>query len=308
MKDWKITNFLSRMNGKHLIASLVLALSLANCSSKQGASAGVDDETAASEMQAEEEMMLGEGEETQSDEVAAVENENPSTDSSVSTIEAMPEGGMLSDGSPSLPVGHNSAKAWRGSLKSKYEEGMTEWTVGRGESLSLIAAAVYGKSADWKKLVELNPEISNPNVLVPGQKLRLPSADGTAQIAQETEAPKDDKEIAPVAEAQTSSQSSQTSEMTTVSNTAPAVAGTTSSESSAPGAMGVVDTTPVPPPPAAAPAAAPAPGALSSGMVQKVDMSGSKLKLRNILLGVAAFFLLLSGLIFVLSRRKAKAE
>jgi hypothetical protein len=45
-----------------------------------------------------------------------------------------------------------------------------------------------------------------------------------------------------------------------------------------------------------------------SGMIKKVDTSTNKSKVRNLLLGVAAFFLVLSGVIFILSRKRGKAS
>lgn len=281
-------NFLARMNAKRIISSLVLALAMTACSSKQA----VEGEDLSSEVQAEEDMMLGEdsGEVTANDSL----DENSLGEDSLGADLGTPTAEIISSGSPSLP----QPGVWKGSLKSQYVPGMSQWTVGRGESLSLIAEAVYGSARDYKKLMALNPEITDANNLSVGQKLRLPGSDGVAQteqfeepVAATTTAP--EQPSAPAAPAQ--------NEMPTVANNeAPSTDATAPVEAVAPeapadAAMGVVDN------------AANSADAGLGGLVQRVDMGSSKLKLRNILLGVAAFFLLLSGVIFVLSRRKAKA-
>ena len=50
-----------------------------------------------------------------------------------------------------------------------------------------------------------------------------------------------------------------------------------------------------------------APEANLSNLVTRVDLTQNKAKLRNILLGVAGFFLILSALIFMMSRKKKAA-
>lgn len=288
-----------------MISALVLSLAMTACSSKQS----IENEDPSSEVQAEEDMMLGE----ENSDVTA----NDSLEGDLSDEEAdlgTPSAEIVNSGSPSIP---QPVKVWKGSLKSGYVPGMSHWTVSRGESLSLIAEAVYGSAKDYRKLMALNPEISDANALNVGQKLRLPGANEENAQAEQLEEPvatatTTEPPSAPSAPSNTAADL----EMPTVANNEPAPTPTTdnamevpSENPSAaapveapsaaaptdPAAMGVVDT------------GAPAADAALGGLVQRVDMGGNKLKLRNILLGVAAFFLLLSGVIFVLSRRKAKA-
>lgn len=291
-------NFFTRMNAKGIVTSLVLALSLGACSSKQGVESGEDE--ISSEVQAEEDMMLGEG---SSGEFLFDES-----------------AGDMDLGTPTAEIINSdmqmntSAPIWKGSLKSSYTPGMSHWTVSRGESLSLIAEAVYGSSRDYKKLLSLNPEINDANNISVGQRIRLPgsSSDEYAQVEQ-AEAPVTNTPVAAAPQAPSAPAAPQAPsvdelnaapDMPTVSNVDPNVGAPTEeapAEDSA-GAMGTVDTAAP-----SAPTDAPAAAAEMGGLVKRVDMGGNKLKLRNILLGVAAFFLLLSGVIFVLSRKRAKA-
>jgi hypothetical protein len=336
MKDCANKNFLSRMKARNIFTALALALALSNCSSKHGASntsAKVGDDVSENQMQAEEDMMLGDSDTAQSEEVASSDESLDAPTSSASDasgeINSLPESSegsdgaeasekvaandkTLPDGSPSLPVSYNK-DAPIGSLKSTYEPGQTVWTVSRGESLSLIAGAVYGKTKDWPKLVALNPGV-DPNSLKVGQKLRLPSSDDAAQNEQAS------TEAAPKAVAKTKSHKNKPEQVeeapkaaaevpVVANNEAPVAAAPTETidpNAAAPapapaeeGAMGTVD------PVAQQANEAPSADGALSGIVKKVD-APNKIRLRNILLGVAAFFLLLSGLIFVMSRRKAK--
>ncbi|GIP55243.1 hypothetical protein J42TS3_42780 [Paenibacillus vini] len=51
------------------------------------------------------------------------------------------------------------------------------YTVKSGDSLFKIAAKVYGKGDDWRKIYEKNKKVigANPNAIKPGQKLVIPS-------------------------------------------------------------------------------------------------------------------------------------
>ncbi len=305
-------NFFTRMNAKGIVTSLVLALSISACSSKQGVDAG---DEVSSEVQAEEDMMLGEG---SSGEFLS----DDGTETFVSGDEDL--------GTPTAEIINSSGmgmrtnvSVWRGSLKSTYTPGMSHWTVSRGESLSLIAQAVYGSSTDYKKLLALNPEIRNANDISVGQRIRLPgSSPDEADLAEQAEAPVTNTPVAAAPQAPSAPAASSAPsmdelntatttddvDMPVVSNTDPSLApAETAAPQEAPadsqaGAMGTVETAAP-----SAPTDAPAAQAEMGGLVKRVDMGGNKLKLRNILLGVAAFFLLLSGVIFVLSRKKAKA-
>ena len=48
-------------------------------------------------------------------------------------------------------------------------------TVRRGDTLSLIAKRAYGNPMMYSKIFAANPDlIKNPNMIFPGQKLRVP--------------------------------------------------------------------------------------------------------------------------------------
>jgi nucleoid-associated protein YgaU len=49
------------------------------------------------------------------------------------------------------------------------------YTVSRGDTLASIAQREYGDSQQWVRIYDANRDfISNPDVLYPGQRLRLP--------------------------------------------------------------------------------------------------------------------------------------
>ena len=51
------------------------------------------------------------------------------------------------------------------------------YTVKQGDTLSAIAAHAYGRSADWPAVWWANRrQVANPNLIVAGQKLRLPAS------------------------------------------------------------------------------------------------------------------------------------
>jgi nucleoid-associated protein YgaU len=50
------------------------------------------------------------------------------------------------------------------------------YTIEAGDSLSKIAKKFYGNANDWPKLFEANKEVINdPNLIYPGQTIRIPS-------------------------------------------------------------------------------------------------------------------------------------
>ena len=52
-----------------------------------------------------------------------------------------------------------------------------EYTVVSGDSLSAIAKREYGDASKWHQIYEANRDtISNPDLIHPGQKLRIPGA------------------------------------------------------------------------------------------------------------------------------------
>jgi nucleoid-associated protein YgaU len=52
------------------------------------------------------------------------------------------------------------------------------YTVVSGDSLSKIAKRFYGDANDWRRIYEANREVigANPDLIRPGQKLRIPKA------------------------------------------------------------------------------------------------------------------------------------
>ncbi|MCC5034182.1 LysM peptidoglycan-binding domain-containing protein [Streptomyces sp. WAC 00631] len=52
--------------------------------------------------------------------------------------------------------------------------GYREHTVVRGETLSAIARAHYGEARLFPRIVRANPQLTDPDVIVPGQLLRIP--------------------------------------------------------------------------------------------------------------------------------------
>lgn len=51
------------------------------------------------------------------------------------------------------------------------------YTVKKGDSLSKIAKRVYGDAQQWRKIYEANRDlIENPDLIHPGQVLKLPGA------------------------------------------------------------------------------------------------------------------------------------
>ncbi|WP_167343567.1 LysM peptidoglycan-binding domain-containing protein [Streptomyces albus] len=52
--------------------------------------------------------------------------------------------------------------------------GYREHAVVRGETLSAIALAHYGDSRLYRRVLRANPQLADPDVIVPGQVLRIP--------------------------------------------------------------------------------------------------------------------------------------
>lgn len=51
------------------------------------------------------------------------------------------------------------------------------YTVVAGDSLSKIAKRVYGDANQWRRIFEANrDQIENPDLIRPGQKLKIPQA------------------------------------------------------------------------------------------------------------------------------------
>jgi len=75
--------------------------------------------------------------------------------------------GVQSGGSSTAPSGAGTGDAGRGQT----------YTVKKGDSLSKIAKRVYGDAQQWHKIHEANRDIiDNPDLIHPGQVLKLPGA------------------------------------------------------------------------------------------------------------------------------------
>ena len=48
------------------------------------------------------------------------------------------------------------------------------YVVVAGDSLSKIAKRFYGDAKQWRKIHSANPEIKNPDLIHPGQRLKIP--------------------------------------------------------------------------------------------------------------------------------------
>jgi nucleoid-associated protein YgaU len=58
---------------------------------------------------------------------------------------------------------------------SQGETATRTYTVQSGDSLSVIALSVYGDAGRWPEIFEANKhQLSNPNLIYPGQELRIP--------------------------------------------------------------------------------------------------------------------------------------
>lgn len=55
------------------------------------------------------------------------------------------------------------------------------YTVKSGDSLSAIAKREYGDASEWRAIYEANrDQIDNPDLIQPGQELKIPPAGGTS--------------------------------------------------------------------------------------------------------------------------------
>jgi nucleoid-associated protein YgaU len=57
----------------------------------------------------------------------------------------------------------------------------TRYTVRKGDTLSAIASREYGDAGAWQRIYEANrDQLDNPDLIHPGQELRIPKAEGGA--------------------------------------------------------------------------------------------------------------------------------
>jgi LysM repeat protein len=88
--------------------------------------------------------------------------------------------GIISGGGTSVGSGNRASGIVSGGgsqLSSREDNTLQTYTVVKGDSLSKIAKRVYGKASLWKKIYEANQDqIKDPDLIFPGQLLRLPEA------------------------------------------------------------------------------------------------------------------------------------
>jgi LysM repeat protein len=66
----------------------------------------------------------------------------------------------------------------------------SSYTVQSGDTLSSIAASVYGSSGDWSTIYQANTgEISNPNLIMPGEVLSIPGSASSSSYSESESAP-----------------------------------------------------------------------------------------------------------------------
>lgn len=64
----------------------------------------------------------------------------------------------------------------------KAEPAARTYTVRKGDTLSAIAKREYGDAGSWRRIFEANrDQIDNPDLIHPGQELKIPEADGGAR-------------------------------------------------------------------------------------------------------------------------------
>lgn len=63
--------------------------------------------------------------------------------------------------------------------ESKAEAAARTYTVREGDTLSAIAQREYGDASEWRRIYEANRnQIDNPDLILPGQELTIPGAEG----------------------------------------------------------------------------------------------------------------------------------
>ena len=302
--------------------SFVLLSGLVACSSKHGAVDGaISEEVSARDSQEDASLVLGDA--------------NPDTSSQENLEGTSNDQASGSDVMNSLPVKnstfrhraklHNSdrqaVKIWRGQLHTQYTSDIKEWKVARGESLSLIADGVFGKANSLKKLLDLNPEIEDPNVLMVGQILRLPVSEESAQVADLSKvSPQKEEDKVVVAQPVPQKEVLAADASLTIVTNAPAQGIVPSNPApSVETQAGAMATVPV----AAAPSVAVSPSmdqssvdsaaaapksqdaSNASPIIQKVSNVNKKNNLRTMLLLGSVGFLVMSAVVFILGRKKA---
>lgn len=85
------------------------------------------------------------------------------------------QGGAASN-APSAKADFSNVQAGAQSTASATPSAQKTYTVARGDSLSKIAKTVYGDANRWREIFEANrDQIENPDLIHPGQVLKLPA-------------------------------------------------------------------------------------------------------------------------------------
>jgi hypothetical protein len=292
--------------------SLVLLSGLVACSSRNGAVTDIStsEESESGVLQEDSSFVLGDG---SSDSVPdGLEVTSIDQSSGQGGVDSLPvKNTKVIHSKKSYKIKSNN-KSWN---QVEYNSSMKEWTVSRGESLSLIAEKVFGNKNSLQKLLALNPQIEDSNVLSVGQVLKLPANEQGAQSDNLAKASSAD---ASQGDLSANSSVKEDSSLTVVSNS-PAEGAALSVDASnpaesQPSAEGSMETVPVSSSPVVNVPTVSNTDVESSKMddsigasslVQKVGKVSNKTNLRTLLLMVAVGLLILSGVVFILGRKKA---
>jgi nucleoid-associated protein YgaU len=78
--------------------------------------------------------------------------------------------------------GSSSSAPEVGQQPAPTEPAPRTYTVRKGDTLSAIAKREYGDAGSWRRIFEANrDQIDNPDLIHPGQELKIPEADGGAR-------------------------------------------------------------------------------------------------------------------------------
>lgn len=82
--------------------------------------------------------------------------------------------GQTTDGTMGhAPMNPMNPMAAAGQAAPKHVGGSFHYTVRKGDSLSKISKRVYGSIAEWKTILRDNPQITNPNLIFPGDQIKV---------------------------------------------------------------------------------------------------------------------------------------
>jgi len=106
--------------------------------------------------------------------------ENTTTDIDTDTLSKLSDeiNSVITKGSTSETTSNNTDKIYTESLKDEVDVRKNEMriiVVREGDTLGKIAARAYGNASEFKRIYEANPEITRPDHIYIGQKLRIPN-------------------------------------------------------------------------------------------------------------------------------------